>query len=51
VLTILDARGVAVPDESRTKILGCTDLDLLDTWIRRAATADKIEDLGDITAG
>jgi hypothetical protein len=47
VLAILDARGVAVPDEVRADIAGCTDLDRLARWIRRAATADKIQDLDD----
>lgn len=45
VLAILDARGVAVPDDVRARIAGCTDLDQLDTWVRRAVTADKIQDL------
>jgi hypothetical protein len=47
VLTILDARGIAVPDGVRAEIAECTDHDKLDRWIRRAATATKIEDLGD----
>jgi hypothetical protein len=45
VLAFLDARGIEVPDEFRERIVGCTDLDQLDTWVRRAATADKIHDL------
>jgi hypothetical protein len=51
VLAILDARGVAVPEEVRAHIAGCTDLDLLDVWVRRAATADKIQDLGEQFTG
>jgi hypothetical protein len=47
VLTFLDARGIEVPDSVREDIAGCTDLDQLDTWIRRAATADKVQDLFD----
>lgn len=47
VLAILDARGITVPDSVRTHIAGCTDLGQLDTWIRRAATAHKIQDLDD----
>jgi hypothetical protein len=46
VLAILDARGVEVPDDVRATIADCTDLAQLDVWVRRAATADKIEDLG-----
>jgi hypothetical protein len=47
VLAILDTRGVKVPDETRARIASCTDLDQLDTWVRRAATANKIQDLDD----
>jgi hypothetical protein len=39
VLAIFDARGIEVPDQIRTTITNCTDLDRLDRWIRRAATA------------
>ena len=39
VLTVLDARGVPVPDAIREQILACTDLAQLDTWLRRAVTA------------
>jgi hypothetical protein len=47
VLAFLDARGIEVPDPVREDILGCTDLDQLDTWIRRAVTANKAQDLFD----
>lgn len=39
VLAVLDARGIAVPDDLRARIAECTDLEQLDTWVRRAATA------------
>jgi hypothetical protein len=45
VLAVLDARGIEVPDDVRTRITACSDLDQLLTWVRRAATADAIEDL------
>ncbi|MGH3614289.1 MAG: hypothetical protein ACRDRK_17210 [Pseudonocardia sp.] len=45
VLTILDARGIDVPEDARTRITGCFDLDQLDTWVRRAVTANSIHDL------
>lgn len=45
VLAVLDARGVAVPDEVREEIVGCTDLDQLDRWVRRAVTASTVHDL------
>lgn len=45
VLAVLDARGVEVPTEARDRIAGCTDLDELETWVRRAATATSVDDL------
>jgi hypothetical protein len=45
VLTVLNARGVQVPDAVREQILACADLDILDTWLRRAATATSAEDV------
>ncbi|MBO3736292.1 hypothetical protein [Actinoplanes flavus] len=46
ILTVLAARGLEISDEARTTITGCTDLDQLTEWIRRAATAERVEDLG-----
>jgi hypothetical protein len=37
VLAVLAAREIPVSDALRSRILGCTDLATLDTWIRRAA--------------
>jgi hypothetical protein len=45
VLAILDARNIPVPDDVRAEITACTDMDQLAAWIRRAATADEIEDV------
>jgi hypothetical protein len=45
VLTVLDARGIAVSHAVRDQILACTDLDQLDIWLRRAATAASAEDV------
>lgn len=45
VLGVLDARGVDVTEDARTRITECTDLAQLDFWVRRAATADSINDL------
>ncbi len=47
VLAFLDARGIEIPDPVREDIISCTDLDQLDTWIRRAATATKVQELFD----
>lgn len=45
VLAVLNARGIEVSDTVREQITRCTDLDQLELWVRRAATATKIEDL------
>jgi hypothetical protein len=37
ILAVLGARGIPVSDAIRERILGCSDIALLDTWIRRAA--------------
>lgn len=47
VLAVLDARGIDVPTDARTCITGCSDLDQLDAWVRRATLADSIRDLLD----
>jgi hypothetical protein len=47
VLAFLDARGIEVPDELRERITECTDLEQLDRWVRRAATARTAQDLLD----
>jgi hypothetical protein len=49
VLTVLDARGIEVPADARARITSCTDLDQLDSWLRRAATANLIDELFDGT--
>ena len=36
---MLSARGIAVPDDLPARILACSDLDQLDRWLTRAATA------------
>ncbi|MEV0903003.1 hypothetical protein, partial [Actinoplanes sp. NPDC049802] len=46
VLTVLAARGLEVSDDERARITGCTDLEQLTEWIRRAVTAERVEDLG-----
>lgn len=43
VLSVLDARGIDVPADVCTRITDCADLDVLTTWLRRAATADSAE--------
>jgi len=43
LLAFLRARGLAVTDAQRDRILSCTDLATLDRWIARAAVADSAD--------
>jgi hypothetical protein len=45
VLEVLDARGLDVPEPTRTRIMNCQDLDQLDRWLRRAVAVDAVNDL------
>ncbi|OHV36645.1 MULTISPECIES: hypothetical protein [Pseudofrankia] len=45
LLTVLEERGINVPDDVRGRVHSCTDLDQLDTWFRRAITATTIDDV------
>jgi hypothetical protein len=45
LLAILNTRGIPVPEDARTRITGCADVDQLEAWIRRAITATTIQDL------
>lgn len=47
VLRVLAKREVAVSDEQRARVEGCTDLDQLDTWLDRAATATEASEVFD----
>jgi hypothetical protein len=42
---VLDARGLAVDDEARQQIQACTDLAQLKRWLRKAATAQSVQEL------
>ncbi|GAA4697308.1 hypothetical protein [Phytohabitans rumicis] len=45
VLTVLEGRGVPVPEDTRERILACTDPAQLNTWLLRAGTATSIDDV------
>ncbi|WP_245681874.1 hypothetical protein [Actinomadura kijaniata] len=47
LLTFLEARGVEIPHDARERILSCTDLDQLNTWLRRAVAATSAAELFD----
>jgi hypothetical protein len=45
VIDVLEARGLAVSDAQRERILGCADLDMLTRFIRLAATVATTDEL------
>ena len=45
ILAVLEARGLSVSDEIVARVRSCTDLDVLETWVRRAATVDSVDRL------
>jgi hypothetical protein len=47
ILTVLRARKLAINDAERARIVTCTNLNQLKTWVRRAVRAEKTSDLFD----
>jgi hypothetical protein len=47
VLTVLRARGIAVPDAERTRILAQKDLQRLERWLEKAIIATSIGEVID----
>jgi hypothetical protein len=45
IFAVLSARGIEVPEDVRARISECADLDQLEIWVRRAATAESVHDL------
>lgn len=45
ILTVLDARGIDVPDEVRETIMSCEDLDQLQKWLRHALEINRADEL------
>ena len=45
LLKVLAARKINVPEDTRARILACTDQRQLDTWLERAIDATSITDL------
>jgi hypothetical protein len=45
LLRVLARRGLGVNDEQRDRILACTDLAMLETWLDRAIVATSAEDV------
>lgn len=44
LLTLLEARGLAVTDEQRARILACTDRASLERWIVAAVSAESTDE-------
>jgi hypothetical protein len=47
LLAVLEARGLAVTEEQRTRILGCLDVTALEKWVRKAVAVSATDDLFD----
>lgn len=47
VLDLLKLRGLTVDDESRQRIVGCTDLKQVEIWFARAAFAQTLDEVFD----
>ena len=45
LLEILDVRGIHVPEDVRARLAGCSDIQQLTAWVRRAVTADSIDEV------
>lgn len=45
LLLVLASRNFEVSEEIRRKILACTDIEQLQTWLWRAARAEKIAEV------
>ncbi|MFJ4620615.1 hypothetical protein [Streptomyces sp. NPDC088812] len=45
ILLVLEARGLNVPEETRERVTGCDDPDLLRQWLTRAVTVSSAEDI------
>ncbi|WP_394846695.1 hypothetical protein LZC95_04415 [Pendulispora brunnea] len=45
LLSFLEARGLTVHDEARARILACTDMSVLNAWIRKAVSVASTDEL------
>lgn len=45
LLEVLDARGIDVPEDARRRITECSDPVQLKAWVRRAVTAESVDEL------
>ncbi|GAB3984046.1 hypothetical protein GCM10029978_092530 [Actinoallomurus acanthiterrae] len=47
VLTVLEARGIEVPESARARINACTDLQEIDAWLKKAGVVQTVDALFD----
>lgn len=45
VLTVLEARDLSVTAEVRARVESCPDVEVLQDWLTRAATAASVDDV------
>jgi len=45
MLSVLDARGVTLSADQKARILACTDIEVLDRWIRKAVSVTTADEL------
>ncbi|MEU9782941.1 hypothetical protein AB0H92_18610 [Streptomyces phaeochromogenes] len=45
ILSVLEKRGIPVPEDTLERITSCADLDTLALWVDRSWTAAAVEDL------
>lgn len=45
ILSVLEVRGIPVPESVRERITACIDLDLMDAWLERSRTVEQAGDL------
>ncbi|MFE1796195.1 hypothetical protein ACFW9L_08520 [Streptomyces sp. NPDC059517] len=45
ILSVLEVRGIPVPDSVRERITTCIDLGQMDAWLQRSRTVERVEDL------
>jgi hypothetical protein len=45
LLAVLESRGLRISKKARTHILACTDIEQIDTWLRKAASVASVDEL------
>ena len=45
VIEVFEAREIPVSDEQRSRILGCSDLEMLSHWLKQAVTVASVDEL------